>query len=122
MARNLPDRSAGPKRVREYLTETLISNHDIPPDRAEKLALRWEHGRGSDMRHAKASLFEHLFGTSLGQYLLNSVHKDEHLEWRRSAAGVLYRCQYYTGSILMDLRLTPRFAILQTLHLAQWQS
>lgn len=60
---HLPDRSAGPKRVREYLTETLISNHDIPPDRAEKLAFRWKHGRGSDMQNAKVSLFENLFGT-----------------------------------------------------------
>lgn len=103
MLRTLPDRSATPRRVREYIAQTLISNHDVPPDQAEELALRWEYGRGSDLRDAKVDCLNRMFDNSLGRYLFNSVREDELLEWKQSAAGVIYRCQYHTSLILMDI-------------------
>lgn len=93
MARILPDRSATPKRVREYLAQTLTANHDVPLDRATELALRWEYGRGSDLQDSTDSDLDDLLGRPLGQYLFNSLREDKVLKWRRSTAGVLYRCQ-----------------------------
>ncbi len=92
MARTFPDRSATPKQVREYLMQTLIANHDVPASQARELSLRWEYGRGSDLRDANVSLMDELFGASLGRYLLNSVHDDEYREWRQSTAAVVDRC------------------------------
>ncbi|KAM3449293.1 hypothetical protein MY3296_007069 [Beauveria thailandica] len=103
MARILPDRSATPKRVREYLAQTLTAKHDVPPDRATELALRWKYGRGSDLRDTDSDMTS-LFGTILGRSLFNSVREDEYLEWRQSIAGVLYH--YATFGAILALLLS----------------
>ncbi|KAM3429978.1 hypothetical protein MY4824_007961 [Beauveria thailandica] len=107
MVRILPDRSATPKRVREYLAQTLTAKHDVPPDQATELALRWKYGRGSDLRD-KGSDMTSLFGTILGRSLFNSVREDEYLEWRQSIAGVLYR--YATFGAILALLLSIAYA------------
>ncbi|ATY59424.1 hypothetical protein A9K55_002363 [Cordyceps militaris] len=113
MARIFPDRSAAPKQVREYLAQLLTAKHDVPLDQATKLALRWEYGRGSDLRDSKDL---DLFGTRLGDCLLKSMREDESLEWRQSTAGVLFRYATYgaISALLLSIAFAYKYPSLQT--------
>ncbi|KAM3562446.1 hypothetical protein MY1884_001841 [Beauveria asiatica] len=120
MVRILPDRSATPERVREYLAQTLTANHGVAPDRATELALRWKYGRGSDLRDATGwdlqRVLDTLLGPPIGHYVFNSVREDEYLEWRQSIAGVLYRCATFgaISALLLSIAYAYKDLSFQT--------
>lgn len=92
MSAKLPSPSAGPSEVRAYIKQALISKQETTAEFAEETAQRWRVGRGSELRRAKSSLLETLFGSDVGQCLFQAIREDEIDDWKHSLIGVLITC------------------------------
>ncbi|CAL5871602.1 uncharacterized protein PFLUO_LOCUS5855 [Penicillium psychrofluorescens] len=109
----LPSPDAGPSKVRAFLLDLLIQEHEAPPELAKTCADKWVLGHGSDLRRTSREKFSQLFGESVGPYLYKSVKRDVEAElwssptWKRtywtmvtvSVAAVFFLIQaYYSRS------------------------
>ncbi|KAJ5820452.1 hypothetical protein N7474_006043 [Penicillium riverlandense] len=82
----LPSPDAGPSKVRAYLLDLLIQEHEAPPELAQTSADKWVLGRGSHLRQGSQMQFRELFGDLVGPYLHQDVKRDVEAErWSSSA-------------------------------------
>ncbi|KAJ5820457.1 hypothetical protein N7474_006048 [Penicillium riverlandense] len=107
----LPSPDDGPSKVRAYLLDLLIQEHEAPPELAQTSADKWVLGHGSDLRRTSREGFSQLFGQSVGPYLYQSIKRDVEAErrssptWKRtywtmitvSVAAVFFLIQAYNS-------------------------
>jgi len=89
-----PVPTAGPREVREYLANILVTRHDATRAFAEETASLWDLGRGIDLRHASKRDFIRIFGDKVGPYLFHTVREDILEQWRGSAVGIACFCKF----------------------------
>ncbi|KAJ5808609.1 hypothetical protein N7474_009878 [Penicillium riverlandense] len=110
----LPSPDAGPSKVRSYLLDLLLQEHEAPSKLAQTSADKWVLGHGRDLRRQSREQFSQLFGESVGPYVYQSVRRDVEAErrsspeWKRtywimvtvSVAATLFLIQaYYSNSL-----------------------
>lgn len=85
---------AGPRQVRQYLVDHLMSKHDTSLEFAKNTADLWHLGRGVDFRKATVAAYieagkkyDAIFGHNITPYLLRSVREDCYNQWRASSLG-----------------------------------
>lgn len=81
--------SAGPNAVRAHIAHLLISKHDAAPGIAQRIANKWRLRRPSDLRHARLSYFNQVFGSEVRTVLVRTIQEEIEVEWRRSTMGIL---------------------------------
>jgi len=55
--------------VRIYFTALLTTLHSLPASSAEKIAAKWQFGRGSELQYYDISTFREIFGVEAGTVL-----------------------------------------------------
>ncbi|KAJ5290883.1 hypothetical protein N7478_000134 [Penicillium angulare] len=117
-----PPDDAGPRQVRQYIVDHLMSKHDTTLEFAQKAADLWPLGRGRDFRKATMTVWENavkayspIFGDAAAPYVLQSVREDCWNNWRASPLGIMnlraiIAC--FTLSVLFFIwtRTSARFA------------
>jgi hypothetical protein len=63
----LPD--ASPAAVRGYFTTLLHTLHSVPEPEAARIAVKWQFGRGSELRYYDITTFREIFGVEAGTVL-----------------------------------------------------
>lgn len=86
-----PPDEAGPRQIRQYLINHLITKHDTTPEFADHVASLWQLGRGVDFRETviKTDRFSRIFGKTVGPALQRSVQEECWNQWRASQLGTL---------------------------------
>ncbi|KAE9363130.1 hypothetical protein N431DRAFT_433337 [Stipitochalara longipes BDJ] len=64
-----PAPTATPAEVRTYFSTVLTTLHSVPKSDAEKIAAKWQFGRGSELRYYDLSTFREIFGVEAGTVL-----------------------------------------------------
>ncbi|KAJ5650479.1 uncharacterized protein N7484_004202 [Penicillium longicatenatum] len=88
---NFPPDDAGPRQIRQYLTNHLMTKHDTTTEFAEQIASLWQIGRGVDFRQTSINIhsFSKIFGETVSPALQRSVHDECWNQWRASQLGTL---------------------------------
>ncbi|KAJ5093743.1 hypothetical protein N7456_009604 [Penicillium angulare] len=91
-----PPDDAGPRQVRRYIVDHLMSKHDSSLEFAQKTADLWRLGRGWDFRKATLDKFDDavktystIFGNAAAPFVLRSVREDCWNDWRASTLGII---------------------------------
>ncbi|KAJ5537304.1 hypothetical protein N7513_010490 [Penicillium frequentans] len=86
-----PPDDAGPRQVRQYLVNHLITKHDTTAEFADRIASLWQLGRGVDFRETaiRTHRFSKIFGATVGPALQRSVQEECWNQWRTSQLGTL---------------------------------
>lgn len=117
MATSFPPAHAGPKQVRAYVAQLLISRHDSDVDFAKRTADLWQLGRGVDFRSAARLVtdkqFRDTFGDTVGPFLYGSVREEFVAEYRASMIGTLSS---------WTMTITPVIAVLLLIRAARQPS
>jgi len=64
-----PPPTATPSEVRAYFSTLLTALHSVPKSEAEKIAAKWQFGRGSELKYYDLSTFREIFGVEAGTVL-----------------------------------------------------
>lgn len=72
----LPPPSASAEEVRDYIRGVLVVKHGTTPGYAEEFAIKWQLGRGWDLRELGKQKFTQLFGELIGTHLCRDVKEE----------------------------------------------
>ncbi|KAK5123127.1 hypothetical protein LTR85_003325 [Meristemomyces frigidus] len=70
---DLPDSTATPDKVREYLVQLLTIQRKLPIDHARRAAARWSTGSGRELRKYSPAMYLTIFGPEDGWLLYKDV-------------------------------------------------
>ncbi|KAL3456152.1 hypothetical protein BJX64DRAFT_294340 [Aspergillus heterothallicus] len=84
----LPANSAPAPEVRAYITQTLITTHDVTPEIAEKHAGKWDIGRGYELKQASLRHLQRVFGDNVGLALYHAVREERFAPREKTAREV----------------------------------
>ena len=104
-----PPDDAGPRLIRQYLYDHLISKHDTSPNVAKEISDKWQIGRGIDFReivaqkHTVPDRFLGVFGSGIGPFLRRSVQEDLMELWYASSTGILFKRMIFATAIIVPL-------------------
>lgn len=76
----LPSRCASVRTVQKYLMSTLMVHHNVEFESANKMATKWNLGRGHSLRGLSAEKFTEDFGKIRGPHLHWAVQEDLQME------------------------------------------
>uniref|UniRef100_A0A2D3UTF8 Uncharacterized protein n=1 Tax=Ramularia collo-cygni TaxID=112498 RepID=A0A2D3UTF8_9PEZI len=76
----LPDKTASPAEVSDFIAHLLVITRDLPETRAREIASKWEFGTGHELLETyPATMFRKIFGSESGWMVYKEVmlHKYE---------------------------------------------
>ncbi|KAB8222799.1 hypothetical protein BDV33DRAFT_56576 [Aspergillus novoparasiticus] len=97
----IPDRSAGPEQVRNYIRQTLTSKHKTDDNFAEEAARSWRLGRGSELCDATLEYLQEIFGVDIGLCLFHSICEDRDDAWEQSLIGIICNWMLYGSAAFL---------------------
>lgn len=69
----LPEASATPDEVRDFLVRLLITNRSLPVDQARRISARWTMGSGRELWIYSPQMYNTIFGPEDGWVLYKDV-------------------------------------------------